>query len=269
MKTIDLCSTFGLTPVTKVLAKSVFGHCVMLLLLLVFLLQKVISKFVKKGSDFWAKFRARLVEAFLMTVLFSLQKLLMGIFSSVQCIEIGGKTVLHIHGDIECFTWWQSVTQCYIFVNVIPLLFVVSCAPFCVQNRTMSVKVFVLSCLCPLPTSLFFTVKWLKNSKRSTDYGAFAVPALVHIAAVRFLRQRKSVTKCYSGPDGVEIPFIDADVDSEGFIVPEVQSPVGSSDENLLPPSVAVQATEGFPIDEIKIHKCFKIVQCKQLISWS
>ena len=105
MKTVDLCFSYGLTTVAKVLAKSVFGYCMMIFIFLIYLVQKGISRFVYKDSDFWVTFRSRSVQAFLMTFLFSLQKLVIEAFSLVQCVEILNKKVLYIEGDIECYIW--------------------------------------------------------------------------------------------------------------------------------------------------------------------
>ena len=104
--------------------------------------------------------------------------------------------------------------------------------------------------LFPLPASLFFTVKRLIKSKRTTNLSKFTVSALVHLAAVRFLRKNKNVSgmaqetepeltqktasKSYSGPDDIEIPFIDADETSnatESAI--NLDSVVDSEDQSL------------------------------------
>ena len=235
VKTVYLCFSYGLTAVTKVFAKSVFGYCVMLFIFLMYLVQKGISRFVYKDSDFWIVFRSRSVQAFIMTVLFSFQKLVIGAFSLVQCVQILNKKVLYIEGDIECYTWWQQAVQIYICINVIPLLFIVSRTPFYVQDKTMSVKMFILNCLFPLPAFVYFTAKRLTKAESSMNLSKFTVSSLVHLAAVRFLRKSKkvsglaqetapdvsmveftqqTVSQSYSGPDDIEIPFIDASVSS-------------------------------------------------------
>ena len=255
VKTVDLCFSSGLTSVTKVLAKSVFGYCVMLFIFLIYLVQKSISRFACKQSEFWVTLRSRLIQAFIMTVLFSLQKLVIGVFSLVQCVQIIDKSVLYIEGDIECYTWWQNVIQVYICINVIPLLFIVSHAPFYVQDKTMSVRMFILNCILPLPAFLYFITNRLIEAKRRTNLKSFTLPALVHFAAVKFLRKGKKVSgmeqetamiqqtasQAYCGPEDIDIPFIEAEESNissnENSIRHRTRledSVGGSSDENLV-----------------------------------
>ena len=224
VKSVDLCFKYGLTAVTKVLAKSVFGYSVMLFIFLIYLVQKCISWFVYKDSDFWVTLRSRSVQAFLMTVLFSLQKLVVGAFSLVQCVEILERKVLYIEGDVECYTWWQNVIQVYICVNVLPLLFIVSHAPFYVQDKTMSVKMFILNCVFPLPAFLYFMVRrFMKARKEITNERETNEKiSMEHLNKEQKVTEQKMAIalsdsssisiEAYSGPEDVLIPFIDDDL---------------------------------------------------------
>ena len=226
MKTVDMCFKYGLTAVTKVLAKSVFGYCVMLFIFLIYLVQKCISQFVYKDSDFWVTLRSRSLQAFLMTVLFSLQKIVIGAFSLVQCVEILEKKVLYIEGDVECYTWWQNVIQVYICFNVLPLLFIVSHAPFYVQDKTMPVQMFMLNCVFPLPAFMYFLLrKWFKKRNVNTVSleelnEHFEQPHDIELKQVAEPCCSSSSFAAYIGPEGVAIPFMDDDlsISSENVI---------------------------------------------------
>ena len=238
VNTVDLCFSYGLTAVTKVLAKSVFGYCVMLFLLLLYLIHKSVSRFVCKYSDFWVTFRSRSIQAFLISVLFSFQKLVIGAFSLVQCVEILGRRVLYIEGDIVCYTWWQHLVQVYICVNVIPLLFIVSHAPFYVQDKTMSVKMFILNCLFPLPAFLFFTIRRLIDYKNSNTHTKGSIPqtpvnSVDHLSDTLEDQNETQInidgetihngilsTKAFTSPENVVIPLIDEEssFDSEHYL---------------------------------------------------
>ena len=82
--------------------------------------------------------------------------MVIGAFTLIQCVDIGNSKFLYAQGNIECFTWWQTVTEVYIFLNIIPLLFVLSHAPFFVEDKKMSVRMFILSCLLPVPGMVIY-----------------------------------------------------------------------------------------------------------------
>ena len=156
----DLCFSPGTTAITKIMFYSLFEYCVMLFIFLIYLGQKYLSKWSRKSLK---KFRARLVQLFLLVVLFSYQKMVIGAFTLVQCVDIENSTVLYVQGNIKCFTWWQTATEVYIFLNVIPLLFVLSHAPFLVEDKKMSVRMFILSCLLPVPGMvIYYLQRFLK-----------------------------------------------------------------------------------------------------------
>ena len=205
VKTINLCFSFGLTAVTKILAKSVLGYCMMIFILLIYLVQKGITRFVYNDLDIWATFRSRSLQAFIMTVLFSLQKLVIGAFSLVNCVDILNKKVLYIEGDIKFYTWWQNIIQIYICVSVIPLLFIISHAPFNIKDKTMSVKMFILNCFFPLTAFLKFSANRLIQAKKISKQPlrkAFILLVVVHKAAVKFLRKNKNISGIDDEPSG-------------------------------------------------------------------
>ena len=92
--------------------------------------------------------------------------MVIGAFTLVQCEDIENSTVLYVQGNIECFMWWQTVTEVYIFLNIIPLLFVLSHAPFFVEDKKMSVRMFILSCLLPVPGMVIYHLQRFLKMKQ-------------------------------------------------------------------------------------------------------
>ena len=152
----DLCFSPETTAVTKILFYSLFGPCVMIFIFLLYLGQKYICHITGKS---WKMFRSRLVQTFLLVVLFSYQKLVIGAFTLVQCVDIGNSTVLYVQGDIDCYTWWHYAIEVYSCLSIIPLLFVLSHAPFYVADREMSVRMFLFGCLFPVPVMVVYQVQ--------------------------------------------------------------------------------------------------------------
>ncbi len=187
-KATRMCFAEGVDAVTKVFVTAVFGYSVMLFIFLLFVVQKVLSRFFRAASDIWVTFRVRSVEAFLLALLFSFQKLVTGAFTLVQCVEILERKVLFIEGHIECYTWWQILIQIYICLNVLPLLFILSHAPVYVQDKTMSVKMFLLNCVFPLPVFLLFRIKQFANSTRHESVSS--IPVLFQFATLGFMAKK-------------------------------------------------------------------------------
>ncbi len=152
----NLCIGLGTSSVTKILLSSLFGTCVIVFISLFYLGHECLSFCAQKSSK---KLRAWLVQSFLLVILFSYQKQVLGAFSLVHCVSIGNRIVLYVQGEIECYTWWQNVVQCYIVSTIVPLFAFLSYCPLHVENRAMSVKMFIIGCLFPVPVMLIFHLK--------------------------------------------------------------------------------------------------------------
>ncbi len=156
----------GFTAVTKILFNSCFGPCVILVFLLIFGIQKVLFHFLHNHTHMWKSLQGNLMRAFLLSVLFSYQKLLGGAFALVQCVEIEGQTVLYVQGNIQCYTWWQTIVTLYIFLSAVPIFILLSYAPYYIHQKSMSVKVFILACLFPVPVMMCYHLSGLVNARK-------------------------------------------------------------------------------------------------------
>lgn len=165
----DLCFSFETSAITKILFISLFGPCVMLFIFILYLCQKLISGFLAKSGK---AFKARLVQTFLLVVLFLYQKMVWGAFTLIQCVDIGATKVLYVGGGIECYTWWQRASKIYIVLNITPGFFALSIIPVHVEAEKLSVRAFILSCLFPVPVAVINVgfrqlVKSLKKGQKS------------------------------------------------------------------------------------------------------
>ncbi len=158
----EFCFSSSSTAVTKIVFSSLFGHCVMFFLLLLCLCQKCLCSSTHKSQ-----FRAKLLQTFLLVILLSYQKQVIGAFSLVHCVNIGSRTVLHLQADLECYSWWQTTLEVYIVLSILPVFFVLSHAPFHVEKKQMSVRMFIMACLFPIPVLLVYHLH--KLAKRKTE----------------------------------------------------------------------------------------------------
>ena len=170
-KVSDLCFTRNTTAVMKVFLSSMFGLCIILFLSLVYLILWIFSRYFGKVSSGWEILRSKLTQAFLLTILFSYQKIIIGAFSLIQCVDIDSNKVLYIQGDIQCYTWWQVAIEIYLYISVVPVFVTLAICPFLVKNKQMSVVMLIFACLLPVPVLLYqiilIILKAIRNSKRS------------------------------------------------------------------------------------------------------
>ena len=144
------------TAITKILFKCLFGPCVILFLFLIYISQNIMGRLCKGQSRFLHFVRLSLLKAFILSVLFSYQQMLIGAFSLVQCVRLDGLKVLYVQGDIHYDQIWQKLIEVYICVNILPLFFVLSNASYDVRDMKMSVRTFILTCLFPLPVIIVY-----------------------------------------------------------------------------------------------------------------
>ena len=207
-KASDTCFKAGSPAVIKIIFQSLFGPSVMAFIFLIYFIQNIFSKCCINHS--LTALKSMLIQALLLALLFSLQKMIIGAFTLIQCVDVGEKKVLYIQGDIECYTWWQVVIQIIIFGNVIPVLFVISLAPFYVENKTMSTKFFIFACILPIP-SLIYIIIIQQAEGRKVEGNRIEG----NISSKNVNETDNAHCKYYSGPENVEIPFIDEDSVSE------------------------------------------------------
>ena len=166
-KVIHTCFSYAETPVSKILFEMFFGLYLIFIIWLLYLILKLTSKFLKKTSNIWAKFKSCLLRAFLLGILFTYQNLVMGAFTLVRCVDIANIKVLHIEGDVQCYNWWQYLVMCYIIFFIIPVFLALSHFPHYIKDKYMSVKTFILSCLFPAPVIMYYVIKELRRKIHS------------------------------------------------------------------------------------------------------
>ena len=164
----ETCFEFGTTAVSKILFKSIFGPCVMLFLFVIYLCQLCVFSVRKKTSTLSSVIKYKLVQSFLLVILFSYQQIVTGAFTLVKCIDIENIKRLFDQGNIQCFTHWQTAIEIFIWANIFPSFFVFSHVPYYVEVNQMSVQMFILVCLLPVPGLMIFhlTNAWNKCRMR-------------------------------------------------------------------------------------------------------
>ena len=160
----DICFTYGGSAVSKITMKSVFGPCVILILLLVYSIFKFASKLNNCCLSCCNFVHSYLVQTFLFVFLISYQQIITGVFTLVQCVNVEEKSVLYFQGDIICYIWWQIC----ILLNIFPLLLILSHLPFHIEDKTISTKCF-LFVMCVSSSSTDVCVISVDFQKKTCD----------------------------------------------------------------------------------------------------
>ena len=164
----ETCFTFGTTAVSKILFKSIFGPCVMFFLFAIYLCQLCVFSITRKMSKFNRLIKYKLVQSFVLVILLSYQQIVTGALTLVKCIDIENINRLYVQGNIQCFTHWQTAIEIFIWANIFPSFFVFSHVPYYVEMKQMSVQMFILVCILPVPGLMIFhlTKAWNKFRMR-------------------------------------------------------------------------------------------------------
>ena len=162
----ETCFEFRTTAVSKILFKSIFGPCVMLFLFIVYLCQLCVFSVTNKKSKLISVINFKLVQSFVLVILLSYQQIVTGAFTLVKCINIGNIDWLYVQGNIQCFTQWQTAIEIFIWLSRFPSFFVLSHVPYYVEMNQMSVQMFILVCLLPVPCLMIFHVTKAWNKLR-------------------------------------------------------------------------------------------------------
>ena len=81
-----------------------------------------------------------------------------GAFLLVRCVTLIDYKVLHIDANVICYKWWQTVCEIFLGTCVIPVFLVLALGPYLVEKRKLSVAMFVLACILPLPVAFCFVI---------------------------------------------------------------------------------------------------------------
>ena len=99
--------------------------------------------------------KAKICEAFLLSVLLCYQKMVMSALTLLKCVQVAEENVLYIQGDVKCGAFWQYIIEGYLGLCIIPVFIFLSLGPHFVKEKQLSVSSFLLSCLFPLPVLLY------------------------------------------------------------------------------------------------------------------
>ena len=154
----SVCPFPGLTVVTKelFLASYVFGT--LLEICAIYGVVCGVQRFRGQGNPSVGPY----IGGILQTVLLGYTTLASTSFSLLRCVPIGGKMHgLFYDGNIVCYQWWQYILIGFACGYVIPFVFVLLWGSYKLYGETLSVRKFLLACLLPLPSLIYWSFVFL------------------------------------------------------------------------------------------------------------
>ncbi len=78
----------------------------------------------------------------------------------IYCVKYRDTKILHIDGTIDCYQPWQIGVMCFVFLWVVPLVFILIFGPGLLENKKISVSQFFLSCCLPVPFLIYWLIQY-------------------------------------------------------------------------------------------------------------
>ena len=138
--------------------------------------QKVKRKSVQSPSltgkqEAPSKWASRLATGFVLSLLFTYQKLATTCFNLLNCVPVADDMVLYIEGTITCYEIWQYAVMAYVGACIVPFCLTLLLGPGLLKDGLISLPQFFCACICPAP----FLIYWvfirlkLKGQRPNTD----------------------------------------------------------------------------------------------------
>ncbi len=159
----DICIFPGLNTVQKTVLKTLFMPLMWFTIIIIYEVASCLK------HNIGSKMSRRATNAFLLSIMFSFQKLAIAYFSLMHCTTILDLNVLTMQATTECYTYWQILLSVYIGVSIIPFGFYLMICTQYMKHSEISLRIFFLGCIFPLPVILYFIIMSCNqhNSSRS------------------------------------------------------------------------------------------------------
>ena len=165
----NVCILPGLTASQKLLAKTLMVPFVLLNFVVVYSVYMCVqcvrnSRCCGKLPREQAQdtFTTRMATGFMLALLFMYQLLATTAFKLLNCVMVGEESVLFLEGTVTCYQTWQHGVVAYAICCTIPFCFVLMIGPGMLKDKRISVCLFFVACICPLP----FVSYWLGRRMR-------------------------------------------------------------------------------------------------------
>jgi len=164
VKTLDGgigCPFPGLSAVTKQLFLCSKFLATLLSIGVIYAIHRATSKTRYISSPSLRSYLAAALEI----VLLGYERLADTTLKLMHCVPIGMDWRLFVHGNVQCWQWWQYLMIAFIGLFIIPLILVLFWGSLMLSNNKLSGKEFLIACAFPLPCFLVWIIRQCKKTK--------------------------------------------------------------------------------------------------------
>ena len=180
------CPLKDLRAVPKVVILHSVGYCLLVLLCLLYMINKLflILRSLGSGDDgrtalrfitttrsgersgnSKSSFPQRVASAFTCISLLMYASSAQLCLSLLHCVSIGDNQVLFLDGNIKCYQTFQYFLLAYMISSILPFCLVPVLGSYLLKSGQIGVKQFCVACIFPLPFCCFWLYLLLKNCR--------------------------------------------------------------------------------------------------------
>ena len=157
----NICPFPGITPLSKILFQLVVVLALHLSILLIYLLHSGLNKLRKRTPVL--PHSGPYLGAILETLLLGYSATTGSATKLPHC-----KTIQHVsrwfyNAEVTCYQWWQWASVATIALHLFPFIFMLYDGSLRLHRRQISVKMFLLACVFPLPYLLLAFLGYLRK----------------------------------------------------------------------------------------------------------
>ena len=120
----------------------------------------------KRGSKVYFYIKKRLSSAYVLTLLFSFQSLLITSLTLLDCVELAGDKLLKIDTSVKCYQKWQYVVLGYVVTCSVPFPILLVITPSLLKHKIMSQGQIFIAGIFPFPFLIIWLFKTARNNFR-------------------------------------------------------------------------------------------------------
>ena len=109
-----------------------------------------------------SKTAKRLATGFVLSLLFTYQKLATTCFTLLNCVPVSNRMVLYIEGTITCYELWQYGAMAYVGACIVPFCLTLLLGPGLLKDGLIGLPQFFCACIFPAPFLIYWVIIRLK-----------------------------------------------------------------------------------------------------------
>lgn len=170
----NVCLVPGLSASFKLLTRTLLVPYVLVLFGVIYVQYMCLVRLRGGSKEVRDKrietFLSRLCTGFMLSLMFTYQRLATTTFKLLNCVPVGDHHVLFIDGSVRCYEPWQYGVIAYAMCCIVPFCGVLLLGPNMLKEGRISLPTFFTACLVPLPFVLTWTV--IRVSRRTCCFAA-------------------------------------------------------------------------------------------------